>query len=141
MPFAKTRTGAALRENTMASRLFPIMICAPTVRPAADAVRSETSARQSFFRRRKSGEAVMATFRQTAAPVSLAGRHHHGFAASVIAAAAIDGFTYYCGYTPCGENHPYHYDGGYVPESHYGYGPCQPGTIFFGEDGLRHLCE
>ena len=69
--------------------------------------------------------------------------HHHGFAASVIAAAAYDGFTYYGGYTPRGENYPYYWDAGYVPEPHYGFAAwtCQPGTISFGEDGQRHLCE
>ena len=69
--------------------------------------------------------------------------HHHGFAASVIAAAAYDGFTYYGGYTPRGENYPYYWDAGYVPEPHYGFAQwtCQPGTIFFGEDRQRHLCE
>ena len=66
--------------------------------------------------------------------------HHHGFAASVIAAAAYDGFTYYGGYTPRGEDYPYYWDAGYVPEPHYVSGPCQPGTIFFGEDGQPHLC-
>lgn len=69
--------------------------------------------------------------------------HHHDFAASVIAAAAHDGFTYYGGYTPRGENYPNYWDAGYVPEPHYGSAQwtCQPGTIFFGEDGQRHLCE
>jgi hypothetical protein len=67
--------------------------------------------------------------------------HHHGFAASVIAAAAYDGFTYYGGYTLRGENYLYYWDAGYVPEPHYSSGPCQPGTIFFGEDSQRHLCE
>jgi hypothetical protein len=53
----------------------------------------------------------------------------------------LEGFTYYGGYTPRGENYPYYWDAGYVPEPHYVRGPCQPGTIFFGEDGERHLCE
>jgi hypothetical protein len=72
------------------------------------------------------------------------GYHHHGFARSVFAAAAIDGFTYYGGYTPRGEDYPYYYDAGYVPEPNYfsnSQFACQPGTIFFGEDRQRHLCE
>jgi hypothetical protein len=105
----------------------------------------------------QSGEAVMATFKMiggaclavalAAASPAMArsghGRHFHphGFAASVFAAAALEGFTYYGGYTPRGENYPYYWDAGYVPEPHYVSGLCQPGTIFFGEDGQRHLCE
>jgi len=71
------------------------------------------------------------------------GFHHHGFAASVFAAAALDGLTYYGGYTPRGENYAYYYDSGYVPEPYHGNGQlaCQPGTIFAGEDGLRLLCD
>jgi hypothetical protein len=112
------------------------------------------------FSSTQSGEAVMATFKMisgacfavalAAASPAMAssthsrhgGWHHHGFAASVIEAAAYDGFTYYGGYTPRGD-YPYYYDAGYVPEPHYGYGQfaCQPGTIFFGEDRQRHLCE
>jgi hypothetical protein len=135
------------------------MICEPTVRLAVDAVRSETSSSAIRFRQCKSGEAVMATFKMiggaclaaalfVASPAMARSAHgghfhHHGFAASVIAAAAYDGFTYYGGYTPRGENYPYYWDAGYVPEPHYGFGQfaCQPGTIFFGEDRQRHLCE
>jgi hypothetical protein len=109
------------------------------------------------FASTQSGEAVMTTFKMiggvclavalAAASPAMArsghGRHfhHHGFAASVFAAAALEGFTYYGGYLPRGENYPYYWDAGYVPEPHYVSGPCQPGTIFFGEDGERHLCE
>jgi hypothetical protein len=130
------------------------------VRLAVDAVRSETSSSAIRFRQRKSGEAVMATFKMiggaclavalfVASPAMArsghgrhGGWHHHGFATSIFAAAAVDGFTYYGGYTPRGD-YPYYYDAGYVPEPHYGFGQfaCQPGTIFFGEDRQRHLCE
>jgi hypothetical protein len=127
------------------------------VRPAPGAVRLEISGSKKSLSSEQSGEAVMATFKMiggaclavalAAASPAMArsghGRHFHphGFAASVFAAAALEGFTYYGGYTPRGENYPYYWDAGYVPEPHYVSGLCQPGTIFFGEDGQRHLCE
>jgi hypothetical protein len=73
----------------------------------------------------------------------------------VVAGAVIGGAGYYGGYAPGYYDDSYAYDNSpaYAPAYSAPYGGydngyaaqngfvCQPGTVFRGEDGRRHLCQ
>jgi hypothetical protein len=79
-----------------------------------------------------------------------------GIAAGLVAGAVIGGAGYYgSGYSPGyyddsyaydNSDNSYAYDNGYNGAYDSGYAArngfvCQPGTVFRGEDGRRHLCQ
>jgi hypothetical protein len=72
-----------------------------------------------------------------------------GIAAGIIAGAALGGYGYGYGYGDTGYyDDSYAYDPGPAVAyggSSYGSNPngfvCEPGTVFRGEDGRRHLCQ
>jgi hypothetical protein len=73
------------------------------------------------------------------------GFHRGGFgpaiAAGVIAGAALGataGYGYYGDSYAYDDGYDGAYDNGYAVSSGY---VCQPGTVFVGEDGRRHLCQ
>jgi hypothetical protein len=69
-----------------------------------------------------------------------------GIAAGVIAGAALGAYGPGYAYSPGNYDDSYAYDNGYNGAYDNGYAArngfvCQPGTLFRGEDGRRHLCQ